>query len=286
MTTPAWAERVEQTEPAPASVKPAPFIRWAGSKRWLIPTLARIIPESFGTYYEPFLGSGSLFFWLEPRRALLSDTLRPLVETYETVRDSPALVLASIQQWPLESQTFYTVRGATYSDAPTRAAQFIYLNKACFNGLYRVNRAGRFNVPFGRPKTDTTVNVDSFLAASSLLATADLECQDFAAAVEKVARGDLVFLDPPYAGQNGQGFTEYNEELFQWQDQLRLAKMANDLARRGAHVIVTNRHDDRVRTLYSSLFEAAEVTRTSTVAANPARRGTVKEMLLTANLKG
>ena len=126
-----------------------PFLRWAGGKQWLSRHLAHLLPAGSGTYYEPFVGGGSLYFTARPTKAVLSDSNPRLVETYEALRDDPQGVIAVLEGWSNDTQTYYEVRSGAYADRVHRGAQFIFLNRTCWNGLYRVNRQGKFNVPFG-----------------------------------------------------------------------------------------------------------------------------------------
>ena len=177
---------------------------------------------------------------------------------------------------------FYQVRSNRSSGRYKRAAEFIYLNKTCWNGLYRVNSSGEFNVPYGLPKTDFIVDHMNFRACAAALTDANVEvrCCDFEVALEAVQAGDLVFLDPPYVTRhNNNGFVDYNEQLFSWADQLRLAKAAHKLVERGAHVLVANALHSDVVDLYDG-FNLLPINRSSTLASNPTKRSRVSEALL------
>lgn len=202
-----------------------PFVRWAGAKRAMVPALMRAVPADYNRYVEPFVGSGAMFFALEPERAVLSDALAPLVETYLAVRDDPTAVHAHLSQWKVDKESYYEVRSQSPDDPMARAARFIYLNKTCWNGLYRVNLRGEFNVPFGRPKSSNIVSTPTLEACSAALRRCEaLGVGDFQQILKECTAGDLVFLDPPYVtGHNNNGFIEYNEKLFTWNDQCRLA---------------------------------------------------------------
>lgn len=263
------------------SATPRPFLKWAGSKRALLPQIIPALPSAYRTYHEPFLGSGSLFFLLQPDHAYLSDTCRELIDTFQAVRDNPHAVLRHLKPWKPDREFFYAVRSNRSRGRLKRAAEFIYLNHTCWNGLYRVNSRGMFNVPYGLPRTDHVVDRVNVLACGRALAPDGvvLGCRDFDAALRVVCRDDLVFLDPPYVtGHNNNGFIDYNERLFSWADQVRLAKAARSLVRRGAHVIVTNAYHDDIVDLYAD-FNLATISRASTLAANPEKRGRVSEAL-------
>jgi len=268
--------------PSADAPSPRPFLRWAGSKRWLVPVLLARRPEEIGTYYEPFLGGGSLFFALQPRSAVLSDALSPLVETYRAVRDNPTAVIGHLRRMKPDRELFEAVRKRHGRGAYRRAADFIYLNRTGWNALYRVNSRGQYNVPYGRPKTDRLIDEANLKTCAQLLAQPDVEVltTDFEDAVSGANAGDLIFFDPPYVtGHNNNGFVDYNEQLFRWSDQKRLARLANELNAGGVHVIVTNAQHDAVLELYAG-FRSESVSRWSTIAGAKESRGPVSEAVL------
>lgn len=275
---------LEAAADRPLSSARRPFLRWAGSKRSLLKHLLPVIPKRFGTYYEPFLGSGALFFLLRPERATLADTCGELVDVYEAVRDGPEKILAYLDLWVPDKDFYYAIRENRSSGRFKRAAEFIYLNRTCWNGLYRVNAAGKFNVPYGQPKTDFIVDAENLRACSRALVSPqiDLAVGDFEDAVVDATVGDFVFLDPPYVtGHNNNGFIDYNEDLFRWSDQERLARVARELVDRGVHVVVTNADHDDVVGLYPG-FGRRTFARTSTLAGNARARRAIREVVLWA----
>lgn len=264
------------------SATPRPFLRWAGSKRALLPHIVEALPSSYGVYHEPFLGSGSLFFLLRPHRASLSDSCTDLIQTFDAVRDNAEAVLRYLRPLKPDREVFYAIRSKRSTARFKGAAEFIYLNKTCWNGLYRVNSRGEFNVPYGLPKTDHVVDEANLRACSVALAHEEVRLQsgDFEAVLTEVERGDLVFLDPPYVTRhNNNGFIDYNEQLFSWADQVRLARCAHELADRGAHVLVANAFHNDVIDLYKG-FNLLPISRASTLASNAAKRSRVTEALL------
>jgi DNA adenine methylase len=273
------AELAERT----LSAVPRPFLRWAGSKQRLLRLLVPLLPSSFGRYYEPFLGAGSLFFLLQPKSAVLSDTCTELIATYKAVaRDVEEVLSAMSGLDPLDRTQYYRVRAARASGKYERAAEFIYLNRASWNGLYRVNSRGEFNVPYGAPKTSAIVDANHLRECAKLLrrSRVRMETADFDDALSKCQAGDLAFLDPPYVtGHNNNGFIDYNERLFSWADQVRLAQTAVALAKRGVKVMVTNANHQGVIDLYTG-FEAIEIERSSTLAGAKSARGLVTETVL------
>jgi len=264
------------------STVPRGFIRWAGSKRALLPEIVQLLPESFGRYYEPFFGSGSLFFLLHPARATLSDACVELMNVYRGVVQDVDKVLEYLSRWKPERDLYYTIRDEESSDLVYSAARFIYLNKTCWNGLYRVNTSGRFNVPYGRPKTDGLIDEANLRGCAEVLERKriTLTTGDFARSLARAKAGDFAFLDPPYVTRhNNNGFIEYNERIFSWADQQRLANVATELVRRGVNVMITNALHGDVLDLYRG-FNHVRVIRSSTLASDKAKRGRVEEAII------
>jgi DNA adenine methylase len=248
----------------------------------LLRQILNVLPPDYGTYREPFLGGGSLFFLLEPTTAVLSDSCEDLIATYEAIRDNAPAVLRHLSPLRPDRELFYEIRSNRSVGRLKRAAEFIYLNKTCWNGLYRVNAQGEFNVPYGAPRTDAIVDAENLRACATALRTpgVTLVSADFEDALLDAKPGDLVFLDPPYVtGHNNNGFVDYNELLFSWSDQERVAHIANTLAARGVHVLVTNAFHDDVLALYGD-FQIRPLHRRSTIASSASKRSTVTEALL------
>jgi DNA adenine methylase len=240
------------------------------------------LPRSFGTYFEPFLGAGSLYFLLQPSSAVLSDKCLPLVQTYEAIRDNAGAVIRYMDEMRPTKSAYYKVRAEQPRSRFRRAANFIYLNYTCWNGLYRVNSSGKFNVPFGRPKSKNLADPLNLRSCASALGKTDvmLRAGDFEESLKTVKGGDLVYLDPPYVTQhNTNGFRDYNESLFHWADQIRLARVAAALVKRGAHVLVSNARHADIEGLYPD-FERVVINRKSTLASNASFRGRAEELLL------
>lgn len=264
------------------SSQPRPFLRWAGSKRALLPHMVDVVPHRFGTYFEPFLGSAALFFALQPYRSVLNDACSDLIATFDAVCSNVDRVVGYLRPLRPSRAVFYRLRRMRSRGRFKRAAHFIYLNKTCWNGLYRVNSRGEFNVPYGLPKTSFIADLDNLRACANLLrgSHATLLCGDFEAAVSSAGRRDLVYLDPPYVTRhNNNGFVDYNETLFSWHDQERLARTALRLARKGAYVLVTNAYHKDILRMYPG-FSWRPLYRTSTLASDTDSRGPVTEVLL------
>jgi DNA adenine methylase len=261
-----------------------PFLRWAGSKRKLLRHLTPYIPARRNRYFEPFVGGASMFFFLCPERATVSDSSKALIETYQAVRRDPEKVLKFLRPLRPDRETFDRIKRYRPTNEANRAAQFIFLNKACWNGLYRVNSNGIFNVPFGQPRTDFLIDEENFLLCAQQLRrrSISVKCQDFQAIAPDVSEGDFVFLDPPYVtSHNMNGFVDWNECLFSWKDQIRLAKMANQLVAKKANVLITNAAHADVTALYKR-FGVNRFERSSTLAGDTSRRGTTSEAIFFA----
>ena len=260
-----------------------PFIKWAGGKRWLLNDPSFGLPEFSGRYIEPFLGGGAIFFHLAPPDAILSDVNERLIATYRSIRDEWRLVQASLAEFQeMHSKKFYyEERCREHSSSHLRAAQFLYLNRTCFNGLYRENLKGQFNVPLGT-KSQVTLPDDDFETASKILSCAELRTGDFEAIVAEAVEGDLVFLDPPYTtAHNCNGFVKYNQKIFTWEDQKRLMEAIRGAIQRGARVILTNADHESIQELYIELGAPRVVARPSVISGKVnARRGTTEALFI------
>ena len=256
-----------------------PLLRWAGGKRWLTSRLRLMIPDAIGMYYEPFFGGGSLFFAACPDTAVLSDLNLRLMETYEAIRFDPDEVIFVLAQWSNDAATYYQVRERVFERKAERAAQFIYLNKTCWNGLYRVNRSGRFNVPFGNHGRQV-FDPCHVRQIAQALDCATLKTGDFDDVVRDAKSGDFIYFDPPYATYRQKtGFRQYTERRFGWRDQRRLGETAVRLAERGCTVVVSNANDRPIVSLYPG-FAHIVVNRHSVLAADPEARRITGELVL------
>jgi DNA adenine methylase len=218
------------------------FLRWAGSKRKLLPKLAPYWGNGFDRYIEPFAGSASLFFALQPKEAILSDINPDLIRTYRALRDDPEEVHQRAAAYPLGKKNFYKLR-AQEVDGLTpvqRAARFLFLNRFCFNGLYRTDESGHFNVPFAPQGTGGLPSREHLVATAVLLRGAKLRCGDFEKIVLKHARsGDFIYLDPPYALSNRRVFRQYGPNTFGLEDLSRLSRVLAEIDRRGARFVLS-----------------------------------------------
>lgn len=225
-----------------------PFVKWAGGKRKLLPQIFNIIPQKFEVYHEPMVGGGALFFALNPERAVLNDFNSDLIETYKVVRDNPDDLLKALKRLKNTEEDYLRVRAQSPKTPITKAARFIYLNKLSFNGLYRVNTSGRFNVPYCKDETRSHIEPEIIKQASLALQGTSLTNTDYLNALASVRAGDLVFIDPPYDDT----FSSYTSEGFNKTDQACLKEALDYLTEVGAYTIVCNSDTPFIRTLYKN----------------------------------
>lgn len=259
-----------------------PFLKWAGGKRWLVEKHAGIFPQFPGKYVEPFLGAGSVFFHLRPTHAYLSDTNSELIETYKAIRDNWRLVLMHLKRHKNNHSDsyYYDLRSSSPKSLAAKGARFIYLNRTCFNGIYRVNRKGKFNVPRGT-RNSVVFETDDFEAFSEVLKNVELKACDFEESIDRAGKDDLVFADPPYTVlHNNNAFVKYNEKLFSWDDQIRLANCLKKAASRGTNIIATNAYHPCVIELYKGFFNLRPIYRKSQISADRQYRGNFQELLI------
>jgi len=258
-----------------------PFIKWAGGKRWILKNGKLKLPHFEGRYIEPFLGGGAVFFHLAPKQAILSDFNFKLIETYKAVKEDWVSIVAELKKHQeLHCKEYYYEQRAEMETSPhKKAAQFLYLNRTCFNGLYRENLKGIFNVPIGT-KTKVLLPDDDFESASKLLRNASLDTCDFEQTLQEAKVGDLVFLDPPYTtAHNMNGFIKYNSKIFSWDDQLRLHRCVLAAKQRGARIVLTNANHESIHELYQDMGEPKIISRSSLISGNSINRGSTSEAL-------
>lgn len=264
--------------------KPRPFLKWAGGKRWFVKDYSKFFPKKFRRYIEPFLGSGVVFFHLAPQRAFLSDTNGELIEAYRAIQaDWKRVVFYLKKHQKLHCREYYyIVRSSLENDPFKKAARLIYLNRTCWNGLYRVNRNGQFNVPIGT--RDTIIfQDDNFPGIAEALKGVQLEALDFEPVIDSAGKNDFIFVDPPYTVKhNHNGFVKYNQDIFSWEGQERLAASLIRASHRGAIILSTNANHRSVRSLYAKEFYLQDVTRPSSIASNSLKRGQVEELVISS----
>lgn len=245
-------------------VTPKPFVKWAGGKRQLIPILNENLPKMFGTYFEPFLGGGALLFHMLTERTgqkcSISDLNSDLVLSYITIRDRIDDLISSLKNHEKNYQKdsksyYYSVRENNPRSEIEKTSRLIFLNRTCFNGLYRVNSKGKFNVPLGKYTNPNIVNEDNLRSVSSILQSskADIKCRDFEAVLRDAKKGDLVYFDPPYQPvSNTANFTSYTNKDFTFDDLNRLAELCTKLDSKGCRVLLSNSNSKEVAEIFSN----------------------------------
>lgn len=259
----------------------SPFLKWVGGKTQLLPALSKYVPAHFDTYIEPFVGGGALFFELQPRKAVLSDSNPELINCYTIVRDRVDELITVLSSYQYSQEFYYALRAEQPEDAVVRAARMIYLNRTCYNGLYRVNKQGQFNVPFGRYTNPVICDSERLRAASYALRNAEIQCADYQETLQRYAKpGDFVYIDPPYHPVSKYSdFKRYTAEFFYADDQRALAKIAKELAQCGCYILISNSFCDFITDIYSGC-EIIEVSAKRNINKDPQKRGEVKEVLV------
>ncbi|MGE5485827.1 MAG: DNA adenine methylase [Ignavibacteriales bacterium] len=266
-----------------------PFVKWAGGKGQILGELLARVPERYGGYYEPFVGGGALFFALNPERAVLNDRNEELINAYSVIRskvsDLAGALAAHASQHRLHGRDYYyrvrDLNPDTLSDVE-RASRFIYLNKTCYNGLWRVNNEGRFNVPFGRHKNPRILDEENLRAVSDSLRHVTLLCTDFESSLGAAQPGDFVYFDPPYHPLSETSyFTKYVDNGFGPEDQIRLAAVFRSLAGRGVNVMLSNSDTKFVQNLYPrDEFEVEIIQAKRPISCRAEGRGVVNELVI------
>ncbi len=281
----ARASKISLARPALAKdARPRPFLKWVGGKTQLMPEILARFPPAFRRYHEPFVGGGAVFFALLPRRAVLSDINQDLIETYRAIRDEPEAVISELERHEASEEEYYRVRAEPRASlsATAAAARTIYLNRTCYNGLYRVNRKGEFNVPYGRYTNPTLCNAENIRQASLALQGVELKNESAMTLPSRVDRGDLVYLDPPYDPVSPTAsFTSYAKDGFGRDEQATLAAVFAELAARGAHVVLSNSDTPFIRELYKD-FRIDSVYARRAINSRADRRGHVREVIVTS----
>lgn len=271
------------------SLYPEPFTKWVGGKRQLLPQIMPLVPTKFGRYFEPFVGGGALFWKLRADGlsgvVTLNDANERLIETYQAVRDrlEPLLIELRFYEKRHSKSFYYEVRSSfgRCSALESRAAEFIYLLRTCFNGLYRVNRKGGFNVPMGRYVNPTICDESLLRVCSEALKRVKLTSEDFERAVATAERGDFCYFDPPYEPISAtSSFTSYTKGGFTRDDQARLRDVALRLKRKGVKVLLSNSSSPYIRQLYKGDFEIIEVEARRAINSKASKRGAVMEVLI------
>lgn len=260
-----------------------PFLNWPGGKRWLVSNYQHYIKPGQGCHIEPFIGSGTVFFHFCPNDAIIADKNTRLTETYIAIKDDYEKVLSYLKIHDKNhcAEYYYKVRSRECRTPHTRAAQFIYLNRTCFNGIYRVNQKGKFNVPIGT-KTHVLKDDDDFCQWALALQNASIYAHDFSKTISLADRGDFVYADPPYTVQhNNNSFVKYNEQMFSWEEQEKLCQCLEEANDRGARILISNADHESIWRLYNSdVWKIQKVERFSGLAASRNNRKQITEVLI------
>ena len=282
-------KRAARVERAPqVEIVAHPVVKWVGGKTKLLPELLARMPKTFGRYYEPFIGGAAMFFKLAPARAVIADVNPDLVALYQTLaRDPQGVIKKLVHHRDAHDEAHYYATREKWNHNhmqwtnAERAATFIYLNKTCFNGLWRVNRSGDFNVPIGR-YTDPPICVpDAIRAASVQLARAEIRLGDYQVAIDDAKPGDFIYFDPPYDPINStSSFTSYTAGDFNADNQRTLAATAKQLIDRGCKVMLSNNDTPLIRSLYKGL-KLDKVKCSRAINSNAAKRGEIDELVIT-----
>ncbi len=268
------------------------FVKWAGGKGQLLKQLSPLFPKKFNRYLEPFVGSGAVFFYIvqkyQPEEIILSDVNQELIDTYEIIRDDVDRLIVELKQHKeyhmVEGKKYYlTIRSTDPNKLPKleRAARFIYLNKTCFNGLYRVNLKGVFNVPMGSYKNPEIVQEKRLKKASELLQNVSLKVMSFEKITSLAKKNDFIYFDPPYYPlKNKKSFTTYAKDSFMEKEQELLAKVFTKLDKKGCKVMLSNSDSDFIKKLYND-YSIHLVKATRMINCDGAKRGKINEVVVT-----
>ena len=273
-------------------VTPKPFVKWAGGKRQLIPILNQNLPEIFGTYYEPFLGGGALLFHILTKRkeqkCNISDLNSDLVLAYITIRDKIDDLVLSLKSHEKNyhkdsSSYYYSIRKHTPQNDVEKTSRLIFLNRTCFNGLYRVNSRGKFNVPLGRYTNPNIVNEENLRSVSQILKTnmVSVKCRDFEAVLRDAKKSDLIYFDPPYHPTSSTAnFTSYTKKDFTFDDLSRLSELCMKLDSKGCKVLLSNSDSDEVRKMFPKPWKITKIQANRAINSNSKNRTGHFELLI------
>jgi len=237
------------------NLKAKPFVKWAGGKRQIVNILLSNVPKSFNRYFEPFVGGGALLFELKPKKAVISDINEELINAYRVIKGNVDELIESLKKHKNSADYYYSIRAINPKtlNPVERASRFIYLNKTCFNGLYRENSKGEFNVPFGKYKNPKICDEENLRAVSQFLNSIDIEIfnSDYKETCELTQPGDFIYFDPPYYPvSKTSSFTKYNSKDFSEEDQIELSQIFKELDKKGCYVMLSNSDTEFIRKLY------------------------------------
>ncbi len=263
-----------------------PIVKWVGGKRQLMFELLKNMPKTYNRYFEPFIGGGALFFELQPDNAYISDMNEELINLYQVVRDEVDELIYDLQKHDISKEYFMEIRNIdrteeyqNWSDVQ-KASRFIYLNRTCFNGMYRVNSKGEFNVPFGHYKNPRILDENNLINCSNLLQGIEIKHADFSEILKKVTKGDFVYFDPPYVPlSETSSFTSYTKEGFDIDMQFKLRDVCDELDTMGVNFLLSNSDTKLVNDLYEN-YNIKKVFASRQINANADGRGKITEVLV------
>ncbi len=264
------------------SIRIHPFLRWAGGKRWLVQRIKGGLDiNSFSSYHEPFVGGGAVLFHYQPQVAYISDMNEQLIRAYLMVRENVEEIIETIAGFGKDADSYYEVRAKKSDDPIIQAAQFIYLNQLSYNGIFRVNKQGEYNVPWGK-RTKYNFDFENLRRASNYLSKVQITTCDFEDSMDNVGNNSLVFLDPPYTHSKIEnGFIQYNQKVFTVKDQERLSIMIDEIKNRGAFYILTNADHELIKALFDKNDRIIPIARNSGIGGKNAQRGQYEECIFT-----
>jgi len=263
-----------------------PFLKWAGGKTQLLKNIRELYPNNIETYYEPFIGGGAVFFDLAPKKYLLSDSNPELINAYKVVATKPNELIQELSKMENTPEFFYELRALKFNELNkiSAAARTLFLNKTCFNGLYRVNKSGHFNVPYGKYKNPDFVQKDKIVSCSSLLKSGSIKCMDFRKLENlTISKNDFIFFDPPYVPLDGYSdFKRYTKEQFYEDSQRDLANVFQKLARKNIKLVLTNSNTPLVHELYDGFDKIIVNSNRNISSKGSTRKG--QDVIIYANI--
>jgi len=267
---------------------PKPFLKWAGGKRQLISQIDEYLPKTFNKYIEPFVGGGAIFFYLLPKQAILIDINKDLINSYNIIKNEVSALIELLKKHKNESEYFHQIRNIDrnpvvynkWSDIE-KASRNIFMNRCCFNGLYRVNSKGQFNVPFGKYKNPNFCDVENLKAVNKALKNVVLVSASFEKCLDFAEKGDFIYFDPPYVPiSHSSNFTSYTTGNFSNNDQYRLFEVFKTLDNRGCKVMLSNSYSDFILKIYKN-YKINVLQAMRVINSDGTKRGKIREVLIT-----
>jgi len=263
-----------------------PPVKWIGGKRQLLPELVKLLPKKYNKYIEPFFGGGALFFYLQPEYAIINDSNWELINFYQIVKNNPNDLIDDLKYHQNTSDYFYAIRNVDRTSGYgkisnlKKASRFIYLNKTCYNGLFRVNKKNQFNAPFGRYKNPTYLDVENLIKCSNVLQHTTILNNDFTIIKDYIQKNDFVYFDPPYHPvSKTSNFTSYTKDSFGEKQQIELKYLCDYIDNVGAYFLLSNSYSEFILNLYKD-YDINTVRAKRYVNSDPKKRGDIKEVLI------